>query len=118
MKFNAEGQELAKCLKSLDHFFVTEGQNNFWKQIFLNLFLEVSLTHQNNYDSTWNRPDLKSYMKTQISLILNAHANFYHFSLLECKCDKATEKNCDKVTGKCGDCKTGFFGEFCDTGNY
>ena len=64
MKFKAEGQELAKCLKSLDHFFVTEGQNNFWKQIFLNLFLEVSLTHQNNYDSTWNRPDLKSYMKT------------------------------------------------------
>ena len=49
---------------------------------------------------------------------MNAHANFYHFSLLECKCDKATEKNCDKVSGKCGDCKTGFFGEFCDTGNY
>ena len=49
---------------------------------------------------------------------MNAHANFYDFSLLECKCDKATEKNCDKVTGKCGDCKTGFFGDFCETGNY
>ena len=44
--------------------------------------------------------------------------NFFHFSLLECKCHNAKEKNCDKVTGKCGDCEMEFYGEFCDTGNY
>ena len=73
------------------------------------------MTHQNNYNSTWNRPDLEKN-NWDLSLILNA--NFYPFSLLECKCDKATEKICDKVIGKCGDCKTGFYGEFCDTGKY
>ena len=60
----------------------------------------------------------KLFFLEKISLILNAHANFYHFSLLECKCHKATETSCHKVTGKCGNCKMGFFGEFCNQGNY
>ena len=48
----------------------------------------------------------------------HTHANFYHFSLLECQCHEATEESCHKVTGKCGNCETGFFGEFCNKGNY
>ena len=32
-KFEAEGQEFAKCLRSLDQFIQTvKGQNNFWLQ--------------------------------------------------------------------------------------
>ena len=48
---------------------------------------------------------------------MNWHANFYHLSLLECQCHKATENICDKVTGKCEDCKMGSYGDFCEKGN-
>ena len=39
-KFEAEGQEFAKILRSLEQFFLTVGQNNFGNKIPL-LFLEV-----------------------------------------------------------------------------
>ena len=41
LKFEAEGQEFAKILRSLEKFVRTEkGQNNFWRQ---NAFLTCSL---------------------------------------------------------------------------
>ena len=33
LKFEAEGQEFAKILKSLEHFFLTVDQNNFSNKI-------------------------------------------------------------------------------------
>ena len=45
LKFEAEGREFAKFLRSLEQFIQTvKGQNNFWQvtECFFNLFLEVS----------------------------------------------------------------------------
>ena len=40
LKFEAEGQQFAKCLRSLEQFIQTvKGQNNFWQQ---NAFLTCS----------------------------------------------------------------------------
>ena len=33
LKFEAEGREFENCLRSLEHFFLTVGQNNFGKKI-------------------------------------------------------------------------------------
>ena len=44
LKFETEGREFAKFLRSLEQFIQTiKGQNNFWyTESFFNLFLEVS----------------------------------------------------------------------------
>ena len=43
MKYEAEGQEFAKVLKSLEQFIWTvKGQNNFWNRMLFNCLLEVS----------------------------------------------------------------------------
>ena len=44
LKFEAEGREFAKILRSLEQFVRTvKGQNNFWlTECFFNMFLEVS----------------------------------------------------------------------------
>jgi hypothetical protein len=39
LKFEAEGREFAKILRSLEQFILTVGQNNFWYQ---NAFLTCS----------------------------------------------------------------------------
>ena len=37
----------------------------------------------------------------------------------DCNCSGGKDGNeCDKSTGVCGACKKGFFGDFCDKGNY
>ena len=38
LKFEAEGQEFAKILRSLEQFFLTVGQNNFGNKIPLSIF--------------------------------------------------------------------------------
>ena len=43
LKFEAEGREFAKFLRSIEQFIQTvKGQNNFWTECSLNLFMEVS----------------------------------------------------------------------------
>ena len=43
LKFEAEGREFAKFLRSLEQFIQTvKGQNNLVTECFFNLFLEVS----------------------------------------------------------------------------
>ena len=43
LKFEADGGEFAKFLRSLEQFIQpVKGQNNFWYQNAFNLFLEVS----------------------------------------------------------------------------
>ena len=56
MKFETEGPEFAKFLRSLKQFIQTvKGQNNFWQQ---NASLTCSwrfLTSENNYHSYWKK---------------------------------------------------------------
>ena len=43
LKFEAEGSEFAKNFRSLEQFVQTvKGQNNFVRECFFNLFLDVS----------------------------------------------------------------------------
>ena len=41
LKFEAEGQEFAKILRSLEHFFLTVDQNNFGNKIPIIIFLPL-----------------------------------------------------------------------------
>ena len=43
LKFEGEGQEFVKCLKSIEQFIRTvKGKINFWNKMLFNLFSEVS----------------------------------------------------------------------------
>ena len=43
LEFDVDGREFAKNLRSLEQgIWTVKGQNNFWKEHFFNLFLEVS----------------------------------------------------------------------------
>ena len=45
LKFEAEGREFANFLRSLDQFFLEEGQNNFENKIpFLHYFFMLKMT--------------------------------------------------------------------------
>ena len=67
MKYEAEGQEFAKVLKSLEQFIWTvKGQNNFWNRMLFNCLLEVSdLINSTLEIQIWkNNWDLETYRKS------------------------------------------------------
>jgi hypothetical protein len=69
LKFEAEGQEFAKCLRSLEQFIQTvKGQNNFWDQnAFLTCawrFLLSNKLEQLEFKLEKNYWDLETCMKS------------------------------------------------------
>ena len=55
LKFEAEGQEFAKSLRSLEQFIQTvKGQNNFAFLLCSWMFLIYSI-NENNYNSNWKK---------------------------------------------------------------
>ena len=51
LKFEAESREFSKFLKSLEHFFLTVGQNNFGNKIpFLTCSLRFLIPNYNEFD--------------------------------------------------------------------